>query len=107
MTAHFDLIIRGGVAVMPWGEARADIGVRHGRIEAIGTASGDTADEIVDATGLHVLPGLIDPHVHLRDPGNAAVESIPTGTKGAVLGGLTSVFDIPSSWRGSVAMWRA
>ena len=97
MAAHFDLIIRGGVAVLPWGEVPADIGVRHGRIEAIGTASGDTADEIVDATGLHVLPGLIDPHVHLRDPGNAAVESIPTGTRGAVLGGLTSVFDMPNT----------
>jgi len=97
MPAHFDLIIRGGVCVMPWGEVAADVGVRHGRIAAIGTPADATADQIVDAAGLHVLPGLIDPHVHLRDPGNAAVETIPTGTKAAVLGGLTAVFDMPNT----------
>ena len=97
MPASFDLIIRGGVCVLPWGEVSADLGVRNGRIAAIGTPSDATAAEIVDATGLHVLPGLIDPHVHLRDPGNAAVETIPTGTKAAVLGGLTAVFDMPNT----------
>jgi dihydroorotase len=97
MAAHFDLIIRGGTAVLPWGETSADIGVLDGRIAAIGTASDATAGQVVDASGLHVLPGLIDPHVHLRDPGDAAVESIPTGTKGAVLGGLTAVFDMPNT----------
>jgi dihydroorotase len=97
MPAHFDLIIRGGVCVLPWGEVAADVGVRHGRIAAIGTAADATAGQIVDAAGLHVLPGLIDPHVHLRDPGNAAVETIPTGTKAAVLGGLTAVFDMPNT----------
>ncbi len=97
MAAHFDLIIRGGTIVLPWGESTGDIGVRHGKIAAIGTSLHDTADEIVEAAGLHVLPGLIDPHVHLRDPGDAAIESIPTGTKGAVLGGLTAVFDMPNT----------
>jgi len=97
MPAPFDLIIRGGVCVLPWGEVSADVGVRHGRIAAIGTPSDASAEQIIDATGLHVLPGLIDPHVHLRDPGNAAVESIPTGTKAAVLGGLTAVFDMPNT----------
>ncbi len=92
---HFDLLIRNGTAVLPWGEAVADIGVRDGRLAALG-ASG-TADETVDATGLHVLPGLIDPHVHLRDPGDPAIETIPTGTKAAVLGGLTAVFDMPNT----------
>ena len=92
---HFDLLIRNGTAVLPWGEVAADIGVLNGRIAAIG-ASG-TADETIDATGLHVLPGLIDPHVHLRDPGDPAIETIPTGTKAAVLGGLTAVFDMPNT----------
>ena len=92
---HFDLLIRNGTAVLPWGERIADIGVRDGRIAAIG-ANG-TADAVIDATGLHVLPGLIDPHVHLRDPGDPAVETIPTGTKAAVLGGLTAVFDMPNT----------
>jgi dihydroorotase len=97
MTAHFDLLISGGLAMLPWGEARADIGVREGRIAAIGALAGSSADETIDAAGLHVLPGLIDPHVHLRDPGDPAIESIPTGTKAAVLGGLTTVFDMPNT----------
>jgi dihydroorotase len=97
MSEHFDLLIRRGIAVFPWGEAAADIGVRHGRIAAIGVAAGATANQVFDAAGLHVLPGLIDPHVHLRDPGDAAIESIPTGTRAAVLGGLTSVFDMPNT----------
>ena len=97
MTEHFDLLLRNGTAVFPWGEQVTDIGVRHGRIAAIGVPAGATADENFDARGLHVLPGLIDPHVHLRDPGDASIESIPTGTKAAVLGGITAVFDMPNT----------
>ena len=94
---HYDLLIRGGDCVLPWGQARLDVGVRDGRIAAIGAPAGATADEVIDAAGLHVLPGLIDPHVHLRDPGDPAVETIPTGTRAAVLGGLTAVFDMPNT----------
>ena len=68
-----------------------------GRIIALGAAADATADEVLDATGLYVLPGLIDPHVHLRDPGDKTVETIPTGTRGAVLGGLAAVFDMPNT----------
>ncbi len=94
---HYDLILRGGTIVLPWGEAAADIGVRHGRITAIGLPATATAGRVVQAGGLHVLPGVIDPHVHLRDPGDAAIESIPTGTRAAVLGGVTTVFDMPNT----------
>jgi dihydroorotase len=94
---HFDLIIRHGTCVLPWGEAQASIGVTDGRIATLDAGPGDTADRVFDASHLHVLPGLIDPHVHLRDPGDAAVESIPTGTRAAVLGGLTAVFDMPNT----------
>jgi dihydroorotase len=97
MAAHFDLIIRGGTCVLPWGMEQTSVGVRDGRIMALGVGPEATAGETIDAAGLHVLPGLIDPHVHLRDPGNAAVESIPTGTRAAVLGGLTAVFDMPNT----------
>ena len=93
----FDLILRGGTCVLPWGEVAADVGVRAGRIAAIGNLGAATAPEVVDCTGLHVLPGLIDPHVHLRDPGDPAVETIPTGTKAAILGGITAVFDMPNT----------
>lgn len=97
MPAHFDLLIRHGICVLPWGLEATDIGVRNGHIAALGVASDATADQTFDATGLHVLPGLIDPHVHFRDPGDKTVESIPTGSKGAILGGLTTVFDMPNT----------
>ena len=96
MPAHYDLLIRGGTCVLPWGEFAIDVGVRGGRIATLG-AAGATADQVLDAAGLHVLPGLIDPHVHLRDPGDPAIETIPTGTKAAVLGGLAAVFDMPNT----------
>lgn len=93
----FDLILRGGRCVLPWGEEDADVGVRAGRIAAIGDLRTASAAQEIDCRGLHVLPGLIDPHVHLRDPGDPAVETIPTGTKAAVLGGITAVFDMPNT----------
>jgi dihydroorotase len=94
---HFDLLIRGGTCVLPWGEAKTDVGVRDGRIVDIDAGGDATAAETIDARGLHVLPGLIDPHVHLRDPGDKSIETIPTGTRAAVLGGLTAVFDMPNT----------
>jgi dihydroorotase len=97
MVERYDLVIRGGVCVLPWGEEATDVGVRAGRIAALGVAAAAEAEQVIDAAGLHVLPGLIDPHVHLRDPGDAAVESIPTGTKAAVMGGIATVFDMPNT----------
>lgn len=97
MADRYELLIKGGTCVLPWGEAIADVGIGAGRIQAIGALGTATADRTIDAVGLHVLPGLIDPHVHLRDPGDPAVESIPTGTKAAILGGLTAVFDMPNT----------
>ncbi len=97
MTSHFDLVLRGGTCVLPWGEVPVDVGVRDGRVASLGVGVGATAEEVIDAAGLHVLPGLIDPHVHLRDPGDATVESIHTGTRAAVLGGIAAVFDMPNT----------
>lgn len=91
------MVLRGGVAVTPWGTEATDIGVRDGRIAAFAVGAADTADSTLDCRGLHVLPGLTDAHVHLRDPGAEAVETIPTGTKAAILGGLTAVFDMPNT----------
>jgi len=96
MADHYDLLIKNGACVLPWGEHAVDVGVRDGRIAALG-AAGATADRVLDAAGLHVLPGLIDPHVHLRDPGDPAVETLPAGTRAAVLGGLAAVFDMPNT----------
>ncbi|GAB0119087.1 dihydroorotase [Acidisoma sp. 7E03] len=94
MTQHYDLIIRGGTLVLPGGLVEADVAVRDGRIVTIAPARAATAEEVIDAQGLHVLPGLIDAHTHLRD--NPEVENIPSGTRAAVLGGLAAVFDMPN-----------
>ncbi|WP_158816669.1 dihydroorotase [Methylocapsa sp. S129] len=94
---HFDLLIRAGACMLPWGEEQADVGILHGRIAAIGALHTHTAAEVFDASGLHVLPGLIDSHVHLRDPGDATVETLATGTRAAVLGGVATVFDMPNT----------
>ncbi|MBW8268095.1 dihydroorotase [Caldovatus aquaticus] len=95
--ASYDLVLRGGQCVLPWGIEELDVGVRDGRIAALGDLGAAAAAEVLDCRGLHVLPGLMDPHVHLRDPGDPAVETIATGTRAAVLGGLTAVFDMPNT----------
>ena len=97
MADHYDLLIRGGACVLPWGVEQSDVGVRDGQIAALGVPAAATAADTIDARGLHVLPGLIDSHVHLREPGDAAVETIATGTKAAVLGGIAAVFDMPNT----------
>ena len=94
---HFDLIIRNGRCIFPWGEAQADIGIRDQRIASLSVSAHDEADRVIDATGLHVLPGLIDSHVHLRDPGKPEAETLETGTRAAALGGVTAVFDMPNT----------
>ncbi|MGC8468462.1 MAG: dihydroorotase [Acetobacteraceae bacterium] len=97
MTKPFDLVLGGGQVVLPWGVEALDIGVREGRIAALGVPASAPAAARFDARGLAVLPGLIDAHVHFRDPGDASVETIATGTRGAILGGITAVFDMPNT----------
>ncbi|MBU3078204.1 dihydroorotase [Sphingomonas quercus] len=96
MAETFDLILTGGTIHTPGGAARADIGVRDGRIAAIGTGLGD-AGERIDCTGLDVLPGVIDSQVHFREPGLEAKEDLESGSRAAVLGGVTAVFEMPNT----------
>lgn len=96
MAETYDLIIRGGIAVTPGGGGPVDIAVRAGRIAAVGRIGGAAAEE-VDATGLHVLPGIIDTQVHFREPGLEHKEDLASGTAGAALGGVTAVFDMPNT----------
>ena len=97
MTASFDLIIRGGDVVNHAGRGLADIGVRDGRIAEIGALAHASAGEVVDATGLTVLPGVIDTQVHFREPGMEWKEDLETGSRAAVLGGVTTVFEMPNT----------
>ena len=97
MSETFDLLIRGGICVTPSATAAADLGIRNGRIAAIGSFPDAKAKEIFDAHGLHVLPGIIDTHVHFREPGHLEKEDMETGSTAALLGGVTSVFEMPNT----------
>ena len=97
MTKTFDLILRGGTVVNHDGQGERNIGVRGGRIAEIGALMGADAAEVVDCTGLHVLPGVIDSQVHFREPGNEHKENLETGSRAAVLGGVTGVFEMPNT----------
>ncbi|WP_428490237.1 allantoinase AllB [Rhodopila sp.] len=93
-----DLVIHGGRIVHPDAIVDASLAVRDGRIAAIGTPDlMPTATETLDASGLHVLPGAIDVHVHFRDPGYTHKEDWGTGTAAAACGGVTTVFDMPNT----------
>jgi dihydroorotase len=93
----FDLVLKGGTLVNHAGEGLADIGVRGGRIAAIGDIGEGMAGEIIDASGLHILPGVIDTQVHFREPGPTHKEDLESGSRSAVLGGVTAVFEMPNT----------
>ncbi|MCX7405918.1 MAG: dihydroorotase [Planctomycetia bacterium] len=93
------LLIQGGRIIDPSQaiDRIDDLLVRDGIILAIGQSSHEKVDETIDATGLIVTPGLIDMHVHLREPGREEDETIETGTRAALAGGFTSVACIPNT----------
>ncbi|MCP4328499.1 MAG: dihydroorotase [Alphaproteobacteria bacterium] len=97
MNPRFDLIVAGGTVMTPGGRVGTDIGVAGGRIAALGTLEAGDAAEVFDASGLHVLPGAIDTQVHFREPGNTHKEDLDTGTRAALLGGVTSIFEMPNT----------
>jgi allantoinase len=91
----YDLIVRGGTLVTPRGPVHADMAVADGRIVALEADLAGTAHETIDAHGLHVLPGLIDAHVHFNDPGRAHWEGWASGTQALAVGGGTLAIDMP------------
>ncbi len=97
MAETYDLIVRGGEVVNHAGRGLADIGVRGGKIVAIGDLGQASAGEVFDATGLTVMPGVIDTQVHFREPGLDWKEDLETGSQGAVLGGVVAVFEMPNT----------
>lgn len=97
MADTYDLIVHGGEVVNHDGRGAADIGVRGGKITAIGDLSQASAGERFNAAGLHVLPGVIDTQVHFREPGLEWKEDLETGSRGAVLGGVVAVFEMPNT----------
>ncbi|MDE1987075.1 MAG: dihydroorotase [Alphaproteobacteria bacterium] len=97
MTEAFDLLIRGGICATPNGVGPADVGVKAGKIAAVGALGAAATAEVFEARGLHVLPGVIDTQVHFREPGNEHKEDLESGSRAAVLGGVTGVFEMPNT----------
>ena len=94
----FDLVIRGGTLVSPETQLAASVAIKGDKVLAVGAhAAMPHAKETLDATGLHVLPGAIDVHVHFRDPGYPHKEDFESGTAAAAMGGVTTVFDMPNT----------
>jgi len=97
MPETFDLIVRGGEVVNHAGRGMADVGVRGGKITAVGDLGQASAGQVFDASGLTVLPGVIDTQVHFREPGLEWKEDLESGSRGAVLGGVVAVFEMPNT----------
>ena len=92
-----DLILKGGTIAGPHGIAQGDIAVAGGKIVAIGNVTHLAAAETLDCAHLHILPGVIDSQVHFREPGATHKEDLETGSRAAVMGGVTSVFEMPNT----------
>lgn len=93
-----DLVIRAGQVVSPDSIIAASVAIKDGKIIAVGDdAAMPAATETLDASGLYLLPGAIDDHVHFRDPGYPHKEDFASGTMAAAFGGVTTVFDMPNT----------
>lgn len=97
MPQTFDLILKGGIVVNHDGRAERDVGVTGGMIAAIGDLSQASAAREINCRGLHILPGVIDTQVHFREPGLDHKEDLESGSRSAVMGGVTAVFEMPNT----------
>jgi allantoinase len=93
--SEFDLILRGGTVVTAIEVVKADIGVSGETITALAPELPGTAGEVVNADGLHILPGVLDAHVHFNEPGRTEWEGLETGSRALAAGGGTLFFDMP------------
>ena len=91
----YDLLLTNGTVWTPGGPAETSVGVRDGRIAAIGEP-GD-AGATIDCAGLTILPGVVDSQVHFREPGLEHKEDLESGSRAAVLGGVTALFEMPNT----------
>ena len=90
-------LIRDATVVLPGEDARTSVILEGGRIAAIDPAPHTRADEVVEADGLHLLPGVIDDQVHFRDPGLTHKEDLRTGSRACAAGGVTSFLEMPNT----------
>lgn len=93
----YDLLIRGGTLATSQWVAEGDVAITDGKIVAVGDLASATAARILDAKGLHILPGVIDTQVHFREPGLEHKEDIESGTRSALMGGVTAILEMPNT----------
>jgi allantoinase len=92
-----DVVIKNGKIVLPSGITEASLIIDKGQIIGIVRSGEPKADRVIDAKAMYVLPGMVDMHVHLRDPGNPEREDFESGTRAATAGGVTTVIDMPNT----------
>src|SRR6202051_3644210 len=97
MNQRFDTILKSATVVSQDGEGTHDIAITNGRIAEIGGLGQASAAEMIDCKGLHILPGVMDTQVHFREPGLTHKEDLETGSRSAVMGGVTAVFEMPNT----------
>lgn len=97
MPDTYDLVLKNGTVVNQDGAIQRDVAVRGGTIVGLGSFDAAQAGETIDCTGLHVLPGVIDTQVHFREPGLDHKEDLESGSRAAVMGGVTAVFEMPNT----------
>ena len=94
----YDLLIKNGNVVIGNSFEDLNIGIKNNKISLLSTSRNYESDNIVDAKNLIILPGVIDSQVHFREPGSEYKEDLHTGSMGAALGGVTSVFEMPNTY---------
>ena len=95
-----DLLVQNAMMVLPNRIVEGDLRVSNGSIKTIAAQGGlvpESHELVIDGTGLHLLPGAIDPHVHFRDPGNPEKEDLESGSRAAAAGGITAFLDMPNT----------
>jgi len=97
MALNPDIILKGGTVVNHDGAGQRDVAIRNGRIAGLGSFSASRGGEVIDCTGLHILPGVVDSQVHLREPGAEHKEDLEAGGRAAAMGGVTAVFEMPNT----------
>ena len=92
-----DLLIKNGSCFLEGNLAKQDIGIKNGKITHIGNLQNEKYKDLIDAEDKIVLPGLMDTQVHFREPGSVDAEDLHTGSRAAIIGGITSVFEMPNT----------
>ena len=96
--SRFDLVIKSGKVILPnFKIEELDIGIKGSKIVDLGNINNESSKKVLNAKGLIVIPGVIDSQVHFREPGLIHKEDIYHGTKGAILGGVTTIFEMPNT----------